>query len=45
LGLTNAALLSLDPKEIRLLTADHDLHIACSQRSFEVLNLAPHFYE
>jgi hypothetical protein len=45
LGLTDAALLSLDPKDIRLLTVDHDLHIACSRRGFEVLNLTPHFYE
>lgn len=45
LGLTDAALLSLDPSEIRLLTVDHDLHIACSQRGFDVLNLTPYFYE
>ena len=45
LGLTDAALLTLDPKEVRLLTVDHELHIACSERGFEVVNLTPHFYE
>ena len=45
LGLTDAALLSLDPKEVRVLTVDHDLHIACSQHGFEVVNLTPQFYE
>jgi hypothetical protein len=45
LGLTDAALLSLDPKEVRLLTVDHDLHVACSRLGFEVLNLTPLFYE
>jgi hypothetical protein len=45
LGLTDAALLSLDPKEVRVLTVDHDLHIACSQHGFDVVNLTPQFYE
>jgi hypothetical protein len=45
LGLTDAALLSLDPRAVRLLTVDHDLHIACSERGFEVVNLTPYFYE
>jgi hypothetical protein len=45
LGLTDAAILTLDPKEIRLLTVDHDLHIACSERGFDVVNLTPFFYE
>jgi hypothetical protein len=45
LGLTDAAILSLDPKEIRVLTVDHDLHIACSQHGFDVVNLTPQLYE
>lgn len=45
LGLTDAALLLLDPKEVRVLTVDHDLHIACSQHGFDVVNLTPQFYE
>jgi len=45
LGLTDAALSLLDPKEVRLLTVDHDPHTACSRRGFEVLNVTPLFYE
>jgi hypothetical protein len=45
LGLTDAALLSLDPRAVRLLTVDHDLRVACSGRGFEVINLTPLFYE
>ena len=45
LGLTDAALLSLDPRQVKLWTVDHDLHIASSERGLEVLNLTPFFYE
>jgi hypothetical protein len=45
LGLTDAALLSLDPKAVRVMTVDHDLHIACSERGFDVVNLTPFLYE
>ena len=45
LGLTDAAILSLDPTDVLLLTVDHDLHIACSQRGFEVHNLVSYLYE
>ena len=44
LGLTDAALLSLDPTAVHLLTVDHDLHIASSRRGFEVTNLTPYLY-
>jgi len=45
LGLTDAAIVSLDPDEIAILTVDHDLHIAASTVGFEVLNLTPYFHE
>ena len=45
LGLTDAAILSLDPTDVLLLTVDHDLHIASSERGFEVLNLTSYLYE
>jgi len=45
LGLTDAAILSLDPAKMLLLTVDHDLHIAAAERGFETLNLTPYLYE
>jgi hypothetical protein len=45
LGLTDAAIISLDPKEVQILTVDHELHIASSQGGFDVVNLTPLFHE
>jgi hypothetical protein len=45
LGLTDAAIVSLDPDEVAVITVDHDLHIAASQAGFEVSNLTPYFHE
>ena len=44
LGLNDAAIVSLDPNEVQILTVDHDLHIASSRRGFEVTNLTPIFH-
>ena len=43
LGLTDAAILSLDPAKVQLLTVDHDLHVASSRLGFDVVNLTPTF--
>jgi len=45
LGLTDAAVVSLDPRDMVLLTVDHDLHIASSERGFEVVNLTSYLHE
>ncbi len=45
LGLTDAAILSLDPAEVQVLTVDHDLHIASSQEGFDVVNISPFLFE
>jgi hypothetical protein len=45
LGLTDAAIVSLDPDEVAILTVDHDLPIAASQAGFEVSNLTSYFHE
>ncbi len=45
LGLTDAAIVSLDPDEVQILTVDHDLHIASSRSGFEAINLNPYFHE
>jgi len=45
LGLTDAAILSLDPKEVQVLTVDHDLYRASLERGFDARNLTPYFFE
>ena len=45
LGLTDAAILSLDPAEVQVLTVDHDLHIAALEKGFDVRNLSPYLFE
>ena len=45
LGLTDAAITSLNPAEVQILTVDHDLHIASSHNGFEVVNLNPYFHD
>jgi hypothetical protein len=45
LGLTDAAILTLDPSEIQVLTVDHDLHFACSDAGFDVVNLTSYMFE
>ncbi len=45
LGLTDAAIVSLNADEVAILTVDHDLHISASQAGFEVFNLTPYFHE
>ncbi len=41
LGLTDAAILSLNANEVQLLTVDHDLHTASAKMGFDVLNVTP----
>ena len=46
LGLTDAAILSLDPAEVQvLLTVDHDLHIASLEKGFDARNLTAFLFE
>lgn len=45
LGLTDAAIVSLDPAEVQILTVDHDLHISSIRSGFEAINLNPYFHE
>lgn len=45
LGLTDAGIVSLEPSDVILYTVDHDLHIASSERGFEVFNLATFLHE
>ena len=45
LGLTDAAIVSLDPREVQILTVDHNLHIASSRNGFDVINMNPYFYD
>lgn len=45
LGLTDVAILSLDPKEVQVLTVDHDLYRASLERGFDARNLTPYFFE
>lgn len=45
LGLTDAAIVSLDPDEVQILTVDHDLHVASSHSGFDVVNLTPYFHD
>lgn len=45
LGLTDAAIVSLDADEVAILTVDHNLHIAASHAGFDVFNLTPYFHE
>ena len=45
LGLTDAAILSLDPAGVQVLTVDHDLHIAALEKGFDVHNLTPYLFE
>ena len=45
LGLTDAAILSLDPIDIQVLTVDHHLHLAAIEKGFDVQNLSPYLYE
>lgn len=45
LGLTDAAVLSLDPSEVQVLTVDHDLHIATLEKGFEARNLTGYLFE
>jgi hypothetical protein len=44
LGLTDAAVLSLDPAEVQILTVDHDLHIATLEKGFEAQNLTRYLF-
>jgi TPP-dependent 2-oxoacid decarboxylase len=45
LGLTDAAIASLDPKKVCIFTVDHDLHIETSRTGFEVVNLTSYFHD
>ena len=45
LGLTDAAILSLDPAGVQVLTVDHDFHIAALEKGFEVDNLTSYLFE
>jgi hypothetical protein len=45
LGLTDAAILSLDPTEVQVLTVDHDLHIASLEKGFDTQNLTAFLFE
>ncbi len=45
LGLTDAAIASLTPSNLVVLTVDHDLHLVASRAGFEVLNMTPLFHE
>ena len=45
LGLTDAAIVSLDPAAVQILTVDHDLHIESSDKGFDVVNLNPFFHD
>jgi hypothetical protein len=45
LGLTDAAILSLDPAEVQVLTVDHDLHIASLEKGFDARNLTPYLFD
>jgi hypothetical protein len=45
LGLTDAAILSLDPTEVQVLTVDHDLHIASLEMGFDARNLTAYLLE
>jgi len=45
LGLTDAAILSLDPAEVQVLTVDHDLHIASLEKGFDARNLTALLFE
>jgi hypothetical protein len=45
LGLTDAAILSLDPAEVQVLTVDHDLHIASLEKGFDIQNLTAFLFE
>jgi hypothetical protein len=44
LGLTDAAIATLDPDDVQILTVDHDLHIESSRNGFDVVNLTPYFH-
>jgi hypothetical protein len=45
LGLTDAAIPSLDPTEVQVLTVDHDLHIASLEMGFDARNLTAYLLE
>ena len=45
LGLTDAAIVSLDREAVHILTVDHSLHIEASRNNFEVTNLTPLFHD
>jgi hypothetical protein len=45
LGLTDAAILSLNQDQVQVLTVDHDLHIASLDRGFDCINLTPYLFE
>ena len=45
LGLTDAAMVSIDPNAVQILTVDHDLHIESSRKGFDVINLTPFFHD
>ena len=45
LGLTDAAILSLDPIEVEILTVDHGLHIASLDKGFDARNLTAYLLE
>ena len=45
LGLTDAAIISLDPALFRIFSVDHDLIVAAHQHGFEVTNLTPLFLD
>jgi hypothetical protein len=45
LGMTDAAIISLDRDNCEVLTVDHDLHLALSKRGFAVTNMTAYFHE
>jgi hypothetical protein len=45
LGLTDAAITSLNPGEVEILTVDHDLHMESSRSGFDVVNLTSYFHD
>lgn len=45
LGLTDAAIVTLDPESMHILSVDHDLIIEASRNGFDVTNLTPLFHD